>query len=202
MIKRDEEILQHYTQAWGQNSTIRSVRPDDPQAPSPIYVAEFPGRAQSEDWVYATIGMSRSELPGLSSDSLIRSLELLLYVRQREPDVAPFLADLAAHPFAQHTALAPGQTLRRQRPIVPGSRLIDVLFARPSFESKDTGIIHHSDGSYTALLWVIPIHVAEHQFVREHGVDALTELFRLHATDTSDLSRPPVMGAKLAGNSG
>jgi hypothetical protein len=53
-------------------------------------------------------------------------------------------------------------------------------------------VVHHEDGTHTQILWVVPIYLSERLYAREHGPEALEELFSTHDTDATDLWRPAV----------
>lgn len=184
--------MSHYQKFWGTSATITEFNPQDDVSPTPICVAEFAPDSEDQDWVYATVGASRMEIPLSATHNTIPRLELFLYSRQQQPELARFLAGLATYPFVHQTFLSRGDTIRGTKPILSESGLADVLLTYPYFEADGFGIIHCNDKTHTYMVWVIPIYPSERQFIREHGWNALEDLFNENETDTSDFYRQPV----------
>lgn len=192
---RNKEILEHYQKFWGYPREIFDFDVKEyTDSPHLIYIAEFPPNSDGEDWVYATVGNYNVDLSGrIKNEERSRKLEFFLYSNLPNPEIAKFLASLCVYPAVNKTYFSVGDTVRGETSILEGSALTDVLLTYPYFEERDFGIIHHTDNSHTLMIWLIPLYQTERQFVHESSWDALEELFRKNATDTSDFFRESVV---------
>ena len=191
----DSKLIQHYTQFWGE-PTGTIVYQDIGTIGLTVLVLEFEPEAEEEDWVYATVGASRQSMPrpidmiyGQSGERM----ELFLYSRQRNDELADLLSRLAVYPFEFKTFFASGHVIPGNQPITGESVMTDLLLIRPLSEPPEFEIIGLADSSHIQILWVIPIHSTERIYIHEHGWEALEALFYDHQTDTSDLLRNPVV---------
>ncbi len=192
---QDREIFDHYNRYLRREHT-RLFRVDA------VFVMEFAPSAdpssEDHDWMYTTVGASRQPLSYRENQAGEVSkprVELMLYARHPQEALADALTDLATYPSRHKTFFAPGHTVAGSagHGIVAGSPLTEILLTRPYFQSSDIEVIHHSDGSHTHILWVIPLYPSERRFVRQRGASALIDLFCDNETDTSDLWRPPTV---------
>lgn len=192
----DLQIVRHYERFLGQPDEVTRLDHDCKPAPNPIFVLDFSPASQDDDWVYATVGASRQIMPypdNWSYEKQKLRMELFIYSRRPNHELRELLLNLAVYPFTHGTFLAPGHVIPGKQSIVTGSSLTDVLFTMEYGRPQEFHLVHHSDGDHTQMLWVVPIYASEHKLFKEHGWDALKELFYQHSADTSDFFRPPVI---------
>lgn len=192
----DSHIIQHYIRFWGEPAHVFKPNHSEKTPPGPIFIAAFAPRSDEQDWVYATIGMSRQPMPyptDWAREKPERRVELFIYARRRIDELRILLTSLAEYPFDKMTFFGPEHTILGNRGIVEGSPLTDILFIRPYGEPPEFEIIHYDDTHHVEMLWVIPIYRSERQFIREDGWNALQDLFYQQGTDTSDFFREAVV---------
>ncbi len=193
---RDSEVIQHYIRYWAQPATVVKFDHDGQLAPNPIFVVEFAPSEEAESWVYATVGASRQPMPypdDWIGEKPEHRIELFICARQRNYALREVLAGLAVYPFQYKTFIAAGHTIPGTHSIVPDASLTDILFTRAYGMQQDFETIHHSDGSHTHILWVVPIYRSERLFILQYGWQALIDLFFEHKPDISDFSRLQVV---------
>ncbi|MEO8285783.1 MAG: suppressor of fused domain protein [Chloroflexota bacterium] len=196
--QHDAEIIKHYVKAMGKETRAIAYHDLPDPVPGPIIVAEFAPPTGEYDWVYATIGVSHRATSeggkpvGMESEYPI---EFLMYANQANTELFHTMLRLAVTPFTSSSSVCAGDTLVGAvgEGVVKESPLTEILVAQLFFEAPEFRLIHHLDGSHTELLWLIPIHVSERLYARNHGSTALLKLFNFHATDTSDFWRSPVI---------
>ena len=193
---REKEIVAHYRRFLGKETRIVRFDGMPEPAPSTIRVLEYAPASEGDAWAYVTVGVSDRPMPDPNrpdSQPNDPRLELVAYSATQQEALIDVLPTLAAYPFAHNTFLGWGHMIAGTpgRGIVEGSPLTEILLSRPYLDGMD--IIHHEDGTHTQLLWVVPIHLSERMYAREHGHGALEELFAEHEIDSADLWRPPVV---------
>lgn len=194
---RELEIVNHYLDAFGQPNKIFQEDNIPEPAPNTIRVLEFAPPSPDYDWEYATVGASSRPMPadqGQGPEAQHR-IELLIYSRKRQPELADLLTKLAIYPFQLGTYFASGHTIAGTPgvAVVTGSSLTEILLIHPIFQEKEFEYIHHADGTHTQILFVVPIYLSERLYEKEHGRYSLIGLFGENRTDTSDLQRTPVV---------
>lgn len=196
---RSQELLAHYITLWGKPQRQEPFVHAYPQGPHPLFTLEFPAPSQHEVWVYATLGASFQPMPHAEAPEDLR-MELFIYAEQQQPELLASIGALALYPFVLHTFFAPGHTVLGSDDggIISTSPLTDILLTRADFGPDTPDYVHHSDGSHTQLLWVVPVYRQERVFAAQHGEAALIELFVQHETNVFDLWRPAVIPAGTA----
>lgn len=189
---RDSEILQHYVAYLGDDYTIYQTGDSSSQTVQLMYVVEFPPIDPEDNWTYVTIGVSRAAMTG--SDKQHR-IELVLMTNNREASFVEDLGGLAAYPFRFHTWLGVGHTIAGEKgyAILPGSELAEILLIQPRFMPDGFDYIEHTYGTYTRVLWVVPVFIQEREYVVKHGAEALETLFEEYEIDVADPQRVPVV---------
>jgi aminoglycoside phosphotransferase len=76
-------------------------------------------------------------------------------------------------------------------PWLPGSRCDHLLISLPYLHGLDLEHCPLADG-HARILWVLPVTAAEMAYRREHGHEALEQLFDEHAIVPTDPRRPSV----------
>jgi hypothetical protein len=190
---RDQELLSHYVRFQGNYRSITTFGEGPEGAPKPLFVLEFAPPSEEYDWLYMTLGASRQPMP---RQAPTHRIELLIYARQRQPELANVLAKLALYPFVNDTFLDVGHTIAGtpDTGIIPGSPLTEFLLTYPYFEAEGFDRISHADGSHTQILWATPLYLSERVYVTQHGWRALVEqVFPQHEVQPADLWRAPVV---------
>ena len=193
--RRIEEVEAHYERFIGEPSGVARFDQSSGPAPAPRFVLEYAPESPDYDWVYASLGMSRRSMPAPISDepdSPRMRAELITLTREQQPELPEALAGLTAYPFFNDTFLADGHTIAGTpgQGIVPGSPLTEIFISLPLFADEEFEVIHHSDGSHTHILWVIPVYTSERLYVRKHGAPALHDLFVREGVAVGDWRRP------------
>lgn len=195
---RDQEVIEHYERYLGSLHHLYRHEDMPRPSPSPLFVAEFSPSAEIDDWVYATVGMSRKSMTNCTDAARSKNdlrAELLVYSYQQYSELSDTLADLAAYPFVNHTILAPDHTIAGSRGggIVSGSPLTDIFFTIPFFMPDPFKVIQHADGSHSHVLWIIPVHPSERLLARDEGALQLLDRFSDCEVETADFWRTPVV---------
>src|SRR3990172_5603140 len=138
-----------------------------------------PGFADRPCYTLVTGGMSDFAMKDASGVDL-RS-ELILYVDEPKPLYVNLLRYLAHIPHDQKTWFWHGSTMTNGDPpesLFEASALDTILFLY-TVVSPDSKLWEHLviEGRPAGFLWVVPITGPEREFVREHGVDELMEIF-------------------------
>jgi hypothetical protein len=112
---------------------------------------------------------------GSGGHSTGRRFELVLLSNERHDALPDMLEALAAYPFVFNTFFTAGDVVAGSPDggVIPGSPLTEILLTHPYFDKSDFETIQHEDGSHTHILWLMPIHMSERLYAREHGYRAL-----------------------------
>lgn len=165
----DDEILSHYERTWG--PAAERVRPVE--GPMKHLLPEFevlvfrPGE-QHRMWTYATHGMSLRWAPGATY-----GIETHLF---SPSEYAPHIELLTALAYF-HLTSAPldlGGTVNFGRAWMEGSSCTHGLLARPYTGAEG---LEWAPSGEVRCLWLVPITVAERDYGRRHGVEALERAF-------------------------
>jgi hypothetical protein len=196
--QRNLEIIDNYRKTTGTENRVLSFNDLPPPAPDNIDVMEFPPFKEDYDWVYATVGASAKPMPDPQGTAQLpsgRRMELMLHSMRKHEGLADLLLALAVYPFEHNIFFSPGDIVAGTpgQGVVEGSPLTEILLTHPYTYPDPSGAIHHSEGSHTHILWVIPIYYAERLYAREHGFRALEAQFGNKQATTSDFWRPPVV---------
>lgn len=194
---RDKEIIAVYNRSMGSAKNVFRFADVPESVPNPIYVMEFAPPLPEYDWIFATVGVSNKPMPHDATRNRInfdQRIELIIYARQHYDELPDLLAKLAVYPFYHKTFLAPGHTISGNgKGVVSGDPLTELLFTYPDSDSIEFQPIHHSDGTHTRLLFVVPLYPSEREFVRTQSMQDLEDRFFENKTDTSDLWRQPIV---------
>jgi len=167
-------ILEHYRAFWGADR-IEELHwtPEHMAERLPdFHIARIRPATPDEPWVFASIGAWRAtagEPHGLEFVAVSRGQSAA--VMQRLAMVAYYHAGPPEH------RLGAGHTLPIGEGWVQGSTLESVLVSLPYLWGPRLEHCQLRD-QHVQVLWLLPITSAEHQFAREHGVDALESRFK------------------------
>lgn len=176
--------LNVYREIWGEASQV--VRSVDPPVPT-IDICVYPPRMDHNGIFLAhhtlvTTGMSDLPMtfpPGSSPP--FRRAELLMYVSEPTEEHFFLLQFLAQYPHDQRRYFVYGHTIPNVEPFFSDSELsVALLLKSPvRFEARLPELLQIED-QRVELLWVQPITAQELTIKRQHGLDALLDLFDRH----------------------
>lgn len=187
------ELVQHYTHFQGPVSNVLEFANGPQAAPRPILVLEFAPPSPEYDWLYITAGMGHKPVPQGRWD---HHIELLMYTRQQQEELATSLAQLAMYPYVHNSFFDVGHTIAGEAGagVVTGSPLTDILLTYVYAEAEGFDTINHSDGTHTQILWATPIYPSERVYAKQRGWKNLIEtVFIEQEVQPADLWRPPAV---------
>lgn len=138
---------------------------------------------RADSWAYITAGCwSTVETAG-------HGLEFALTAPVRDERFAELLA-MTAYYHADHH-LDVEHSLPIEEPWLPGSHCDHLLISLPYLHGPDLEHCPLPDG-HARILWALPVTAAEMAYRREHGHEALEQLFDEHGILPTDPRRPSV----------
>ncbi|MDG4771996.1 suppressor of fused domain protein [Solwaraspora sp. WMMD792] len=161
----------------------------------PFQVAEFGGGGQLVGSTsYATIGVSRHSLPSPAGQQGI-SLELVMTTHSAlAPSRFPQALQLVAGELlARHVPILRGQTFALPWSVAEGSKMAVLYAAAPGYFDEGFDSVELEDGCGVAIVWMVPISVAEAEFVSSEGWDAFERLLVSADPDLLDPGRPSIV---------
>lgn len=132
-------------------------------------------------WSYVTVGCSGEEHAGLRR-------EFVMLGQVRDERFVELVTMLAFYHRTGH-ALDVGHSLPIGEPWLPGSRCDHLLISLPYAHGP---ALEHAPGG-TRILWALPVTPEEIVYRREHGTEALEQLFDEHALLPTDPHRESVV---------
>lgn len=181
---RRPRIREHYATHWGRATAALSRRGRMREV-DPEFVIEV--RAPSERhafWIYATVGMSRDRERG--------PIEAHLFSRVKADEAAVFVLSMLAYFHLTGEALGLEHTVDFGQPWLPGSRLDHGYLSLPYLDGPNLEWQRDPVGDVQHL-WLIPITRAERALKREHGAEALEQLFESKSLAYDDPFRASVV---------
>jgi hypothetical protein len=177
-------LLAHYRAHWPAPPTpLRSTRPSVQHVAATFHVLEFAPSAHRAMWTYATCGMS--------SWHVDRPLELHLFSASQARDLVDLLTAVAHYHQTAH-ALSLGHTVNFGVPWQPDSLCSYGLLSLPYLDGPTLETLHVAQRQVSCC-WLIPITLAERDFKRAAGLEALEELFDQPPLDYLAPLRPSVV---------
>jgi hypothetical protein len=138
---------------------------------------------RADSWAYITAGCwSAAETDG-------HGLEFVLAAPVRDQRFADLLAMTAYYQTDHHLDVEHSMPIGE--PWLPGSRCNHLLISLPYLYGPDLERCPLPDGQ-ARILWLMPVTAAELAYRREHGHEALEQLFDEHAIVPTDPRRPSV----------
>ncbi len=139
-----------------------------------------------EPWVYATCGAAQAAAGGG------HGAEYVLLAPAQDPVLVEMLGTLATVNADADEKLGVGSIIALGRPWMLSSWARHLLVLPPY--PFDPGFEVYEDGARsTVVLWLVPILVAEAQYVREHGHEALVQIFETRKVNVADPGRTSVV---------
>lgn len=187
-----QEILGNYEQFWGKRFELKA----HPSEQVPLAIAIFYPEENEDDWVYATIGNSISPIITEKTHDFSEPFrsEIFILTQFRSDDLVDILFDLSVGIHVDKNYIDVGHTIKSERKISKNSTITDALFLKPSVIFDKRLNILHSKHYHSYLLWYLPIHRSEREYVIQHGIHKLIEQFAEQDTNTSNFLRKSVVG--------
>ena len=163
-------IIRHYAEFWGGRWTAHRW-PHDPHPSLPALkpefcVLEFP-ETETENWRYATCGMSAGE------DGV--KLELFLYAPGQRMELVELLT-VVAHYHLTGSRVGLHHTVNFGRPWIAGSRCDFGFISLPYLEDPGLETLDIAEET-VKFLWLVPITKEEVEYKKKAGVESLEARF-------------------------
>jgi hypothetical protein len=174
-----EQYLGKIQHGWTKSSTGTSM---------PFQVAACGGGVVKDVTAFVTLGLSRAGLASVISNKLIRQ-ELLMTVRS-DCDVGgipSLLQQIGSEALKKGVAYLRGDVIGPRGPLFNGSSLQAVYVTMPVYYPESFAVYKEPDGSSKVIAWLVPITLAEVEYIRRHG---WSEFENLLAQRNPDLLNP------------
>lgn len=140
---------------------------------------------------YVTLGLSEHALPMPDNRNVRQELVFSADERFDKGAIASFLATLAEFVLSKSQALLRGDVIGPSAPIISGVPLNAVYAAIPVV--YDDGFATYKGTTPpTVLVWIIPLHEEEAEFVKRTGWSKFEEILEITEPDLWDLNRARV----------
>ncbi|SDP25301.1 Suppressor of fused protein (SUFU) [Paenibacillus sp. yr247] len=188
--EQHKTIAKTVVKAFG--GTPNVIRYYDDNNESSVEVLSCADRPWNDVVSYSTMRLSDHSID-LSADDVPLRVELL-GACNKEFDLFPnILATCAFNVIKTNFPCHPGAIYPNVvRFYMPESPLKDIMLVSPFLWDDKLSSIHFSDKTVTWLM-VVPISEAESKYAKEHGTDALEEMFERHQIKVFDLMRTSIV---------
>lgn len=174
-------LAEHYGRAWGANDAIlRASTGRYRELKNDFCVLRFPPRSTAGSWTYATCGMS-------DPDSDV-GIELFMFSPVETARISELL-NVTAHFHQTAEPLGLDHTVNFGQPWLPGSICDHALVSLPYTVGPKLEMFVPAEGKDWRCLWLIPITTSEVDYKKQHGVEALEEVFEKLQIDYVDPRR-------------
>lgn len=185
-------IARHYEEVWGVTPQIHfwSQGPIH-DLPPDFSILEFSPDNSKKVWIYATSGMWLEEDQACPDHSDL--LELHLFSPERsnllDPDEGNHieLLTMLARYHRVGAKVGLGHSVNFGRPWLSESKCTHGLISLPYLDGPDLEDLDYNDKSVRCL-WLVPVTKEEIEFKKEHGLEALEQLFE--NTELNYLDKP------------
>jgi hypothetical protein len=161
-------IAQHYENRWERPFLVKQwVKGPYQQLPSEFSVLEFQPTTKRTLWTYATCGMSQQ--------AEAHKLELHLFSPIQSDELVELLT-AAAHYHLTGDYLDLGHTVNFGRPWLPYSACEYGFISLPYLDGSSLQWLDEQNLK-VQFLWLIPITLAERDFKKNQGIEALEKHF-------------------------
>lgn len=160
----------------------------DKHSKNRIQVVEFHNQPFDGVVTYITLGLS-DVVFSIAEDKKIRQeLVFSSYKRFSSEQIASFLSTFADHLVAKDKGLLRGDVFGPSSSIILGTLLNSVYAAIPVVFDESI-CVYKETTPPTVLVWIIPIHEEEANFIRTAGWNKFEELMEEEDPDLWDLGR-------------
>jgi hypothetical protein len=162
--------------------------------PMPFQVARFEGGRYANVLSYATIGLSHSDLTSSATGRPLRmELVLALHEDVGERNVPALLQQVGLMALTSGRALLRGDAIELGGSVISGTSMTALYAMLPVYFDDDFASCVVEDGREAAIVWLVPIHPSESEFIEQRGWQAFEELVQDQDPDLFDPRRLPVI---------
>jgi hypothetical protein len=159
---------------------------------SRIRVAAFHQKPFDTAATYVTLGLSDEILPQGSGRDVRQELVFATYESFPQMAISSFLLTFAEYILSKRQALLRGDIVGPGDPIIPGVPLNAVYSTIPVI-FRDGFATFGGTLPPTVLVWLIPLHGVEAEFVKRKGWNEFEEMLESNDIDLLDLNRKPIL---------
>jgi hypothetical protein len=194
MDKQSDFILEHYRRIWGRETSWQDFEVAGDTRICSISTVTFAPQLSETDWVVATVGGHRNSTKKQPSQTIDKT-ELFIYSSFESSELSLNMSNLGAYCCLHNTVLSYGHTIvgNQGSGIVSGSPLSEILLLPPYFIQQEFSDFHLPGLLHVSLLWVIPIHLVERQYIKKNGYKRFVELLFDNSVDVTDFQRAPLV---------
>ena len=185
-------IARHYESVWGVTPQIHYWSQGPVQdLPDNFSILEFPANNPKCAWIYATSGMWQDEDQECPNHSEL--LEIHLFSSERSNLLNSGdgnhieLLTMLARFHRVRAKIGLGHSVNFGRPWIADSKCTHGLISLPYLDGPDLEDLDFEDKTIRCL-WLVPVTEEEIEFKKEHGLEALEQLFE--STELDYLDKP------------
>jgi hypothetical protein len=191
MTRRARQLEQHLTRLLGPPSRLTAARDPDSNRKSKFALALFDDVPAEGAFTLVSSGISEYELRG--GDERAREEVLLCaWNKYRDESLDQTFFSLGDIIIDTGTIVHPGLLYELPRPVSDGT-VMNHLFAYPPTYFDQALASLKAGGSTIDLVWLIPIHEEEADFIEERGPEKFVDLLGEHDPDLLDLRRKSIV---------
>jgi len=157
----------------------------------PFQVARFEREDKQGPLSFATIGLSQCSLTSRTSGRRLR-LELLLCMDEQhgERNVPLLLQEIGLHLIESETALLRGDSFQSSSLLIDGTQMKGFYVTMPVYFDDAFASCLLDEGREAAIVWLVPVHGSELEFIRQSGWEAFERLLEQEDPNLYDVHRP------------
>jgi hypothetical protein len=157
-------------------------------------VAECKGGVLKDVTAFVTLGLSRTKLVSSVSDKSIRQ-ELVVTVRSGcEADGIPsLLQQIGSEALQRRVAYLRGDVISPRDQLFTESSFVAVYVTIPVYYPESFAVYKEPDGNSKVIAWLVPITLAEAEYVRDRGWSEFEKLLEQRNPDLLDPKRPSMI---------
>jgi Suppressor of fused protein (SUFU) len=181
-----EEFLGPIQGGWSQDADGRKV---------PFAVVDFAGGPRPGTATFSTLGLSKTPMHAQTEATHVYQ-ELVIVVPRslRVGPVPGILQEIGQEAIAKGEALLRGDVVGPRGPLFSdGSRMEAFYAAIPVCFPSEFATYREEDRD-VVMVWLIPIHAVEAEFVRQRGWSQFEDELRKADPDLIDIERDPLFG--------
>jgi hypothetical protein len=165
--------------------------------PMPFQVARFEGGAYEGVLGFATVGLGLHELESPTTGRPLH-LELTLCVHEvvGERNVPALMQQVALRVLESGQALLRGDVIELGGYVIAETAMTGLYATMPVYFDESFATCSTENGTETAIVWLVPVHPSEAEFVRTRGWQAFEEVLQEQDPDLFDPLRAPLVLAR------
>ena len=155
----------------------------------PFQIIQFPERNGFS--YFSTLGLSNSLLLSAKSGRRMRC-ELLMLAKPNDP--APSLLQQVGCEMIQAGAIPlRGEVIGPRGPMISGSQMTCLYVSAPAYLPESFTVCADEELGEVIFIWLVPIHSAEADFVREKGWEEFEALLESSDPDLANFARSSLL---------